>query len=150
VVCLDEHPEMIALRRRVRELEEELAEWRRRGERDEEEDTDTLERLLAWRAKLGPTGRGNSPAALSVLAYVLDRPGRLHRKWALAEQTPRRNEGSDPRIVDVYVCGLRHVLLKHYGDDVIRTVWGQGYRVEPDDAKALLSWLDGVQAAAAA
>jgi DNA-binding response OmpR family regulator len=149
VVNLDEHPEVVSLRRRVRELEEELAEWRRRGERAEGEDTDTLDRLLAWRAKLGP-GRGNSPAALSVLAYLLDHPGRLHRKWALAEQTPRRNEGSDNAHRRRLRVPAAPGLLKHYGDDVIRTVWGQGYKVEPADAAALLSWLDGVQAVAAA
>jgi DNA-binding response OmpR family regulator len=78
-----------------------------------------------------------SPALLTrhefdVLAYLVERSGRAISRQQLAERTLSAFEPADPRTVDTHVARVRKK-LGDAGASVV-TVWGIGYRFEPEGA----------------
>jgi two-component system, OmpR family, response regulator len=103
---------------------------------------DVPKRVIQWKkAVLDLDARTvtveGSPAALTrhefdVLAYLVERAGRAISRDQLAERTLGAFEPADPRTVDTHVARIR----KKLGDAgaSIVTVWGIGYRFEPESA----------------
>jgi hypothetical protein len=54
---------------------------------------------------------------------------------------PDAREITDPKMVDVMICKLRKKLVDKGFGNVIVTIWGGGYYVEPDRKAALLAHL---------
>lgn len=51
---------------------------------------------------------------------------------------PDNTDATDPKMVDVIICKLRQK-LRGFGYDVIQTLWGRGYFIEPADKRKLLT-----------
>lgn len=66
----------------------------------------------------------------TLLAYLVQRPGRAVSRSQLAEASAVLGEPALARTVDSHVARLRRKLGSAGG--VIATVWGVGYRFEPD------------------
>ncbi|TIS10680.1 MAG: winged helix-turn-helix domain-containing protein, partial [Mesorhizobium sp.] len=59
-------------------------------------------------------------------------PGRVYSKADLMDHIYGGEDEPEQKIIDVFVCKLRHKLLEmNDGLDVVRTVWGRGYQFEP-------------------
>jgi DNA-binding response OmpR family regulator len=69
---------------------------------------------------------------LSLLFYLLERPGRAISREQIAEDVLPTLDDPSGRTVDAHIARLR----KKLGDDASRvmTVWGIGYRFQPDAA----------------
>ncbi|APR81986.1 Phosphate regulon transcriptional regulatory protein PhoB (SphR) [Minicystis rosea] len=67
---------------------------------------------------------------LNLLVYLAERPGRAIARGALAEHVLLLQSEADGRTVDAHIARLR----KKLGSDGARivTVWGLGYRFEPE------------------
>ncbi len=70
--------------------------------------------------KLGPT-------EFRLLSTFMERPGRVWSREQLLDRVWGREVYVDTRTVDVHIGRLRKALLKHGGDDPVRTVRGAGY-----------------------
>jgi two-component system OmpR family response regulator len=71
-----------------------------------------------------------TPTELGILAYLVERRGRAVSRSVLAEQALASLDEPDARTVDSHVARLRKKLGS--GAAAIATVWGIGYRFEPD------------------
>jgi DNA-binding response OmpR family regulator len=70
-----------------------------------------------------------TPTEFAVLAFLVERRGRAVSRTVLAEQALASLEEPDARTVDSHVARLRRKLGA--GAAAIATVWGIGYRFEP-------------------
>ena len=70
--------------------------------------------------KLGPT-------EFRLLATFMERPGRVFSRDQLLDRVWGRDIYVDTRTVDVHIGRLRKALMKHGGEDPLRTVRGAGY-----------------------
>ncbi len=71
---------------------------------------------------------------LDVLLYLVERPGRAVTRETLAERALSGVDGPEPRTIDTHIARVRKKLGADGG--AIRTVWGIGYRFEPDGPSA--------------
>lgn len=71
-----------------------------------------------------------TPTEFSVLAFLVERRGRAISRRVLAEQALASFDEPDARTVDSHVARLRRKLGS--GAAAIATVWGIGYRFEPE------------------
>jgi two-component system OmpR family response regulator len=72
-----------------------------------------------------------TPTEFSILAFLVQRPGRPVSRRVLAEQALASLDEPDARTVDSHVARLRKKLGS--GAAAIITVWGIGYRFEPGE-----------------
>ncbi len=70
--------------------------------------------------KLGPT-------EYRLLTTFMEKPGRVWSREQLLDRVWGRDIYVDTRTVDVHIGRLRKALMKHGGDDPLRTVRGAGY-----------------------
>ena len=70
--------------------------------------------------KLGPT-------EFRLLATFMEKPGRVFSREQLLDRVWGRDIYVDTRTVDVHIGRLRKALMRHGGDDPLRTVRGTGY-----------------------
>lgn len=70
--------------------------------------------------KLGPT-------EYRLLSTFMEKPGRVWSREQLLDRVWGRDIYVDTRTVDVHIGRLRKALMKHGGDDPLRTVRGAGY-----------------------
>jgi two-component system OmpR family response regulator len=68
---------------------------------------------------------------LDVLAYLIERPGRAVSRAQLAERADTPFEDRDARTVDTHVARVRKKLGTRAAAAIV-TVWGIGYRFEPE------------------
>jgi two-component system phosphate regulon response regulator PhoB len=71
-----------------------------------------------------------SPIEFKLLRTLIERPGRVYSREQLLDQVWGQDINVEVRTVDVHVRRLRKVLNENGGDDLIRTVRGEGYAVE--------------------
>ncbi|RKH71223.1 DNA-binding response regulator [Corallococcus interemptor] len=69
---------------------------------------------------------------LDVLLYLVERPGRAVTREQIADQALPPNEERDTRTVDSHVARIRKKLGPAGAH--LRTVWGIGYRFDPEGA----------------
>lgn len=118
-----------SLRRRITELEDEVAEWRARAN---DNGADELGHILAINALYGLT---NSQAQiLWVMAQRLKvtHAALYHQIYGL-----RDDEGPDPNIIKVQLSKLRSKLRVTGLGDAIQTHWGIGYEMSADVARQI-------------
>ncbi|RUV17866.1 response regulator transcription factor [Mesorhizobium sp. M1A.F.Ca.IN.022.04.1.1] len=73
-----------------------------------------------------------APAEAKLLTTLALDPGRVYSKADLMDHIYGGEDEPEQKIIDVFVCKLRHKLLEmNDGLDVVRTVWGRGYQFEP-------------------
>lgn len=67
-----------------------------------------------------------------VFAALISSPGRVLTKEGIVSFLDTE---ADTKIIDVYVCRIRKVLLAELNVEAIHTVWGRGYlwRLPPTD-----------------
>lgn len=112
------------LQRQVRELREELAEWRLRGHQVTSLFATQVDGVRRhFRLEIG-TARA--------LLLLIKHAGVAVRRETLADAlSPGWNErGVDLQMVDVRICRLRKVLANHGLNRAVHTVWGFGYRLD--------------------
>ena len=76
--------------------------------------------------------RGNSelklgPTEFRLLSTFMEKPGRVFSREQLLDRVWGRDVFVDSRTVDVHIGRLRKALVRHGGDDPLRTVRGAGY-----------------------
>lgn len=138
----------VALQRQVRELQEELAEWRLR-ERAEAAVSDVrasdLTRRLVRALKVDTKYFG--PAEFRLLFALIEASPAIctrERLFSVICLEPESDVGLE--IVKVRVSRLRRMLREAGVDAVIETYWGQGYRLTTGAAATVKAWLDGLVA----
>ena len=67
------------------------------------------------------------PTEFRLLSTFMEKPGRVLSREQLLDRVWGRDIYVDTRTVDVHVGRLRKALMRHGGDDPIRTVRGAGY-----------------------
>jgi len=82
--------------------------------------------------RAGATEASLTRFEFDVLAYLVERPGRAVSRSQLAERTSPSASERDVRTVDTHVARIRKK-LGPAGAAAIVTVWGIGYRFDPDD-----------------
>lgn len=123
-VVLDVDPEVVALRRQVRELQEEIEEWKRRsaGLHGDDADEQEFEPPREWRL---------SRSEALVLRVLVERQKATRQLIAMAfEDRHNGHWEAETKIIDVFVCKMRHKLAS-FGV-TIETIWGEGYRLPPE------------------
>ena len=78
-----------------------------------------------------------TPCELRVLDMLLGARGGILGKERICEALHDGETDTDAGVLRVFVCRLRRKLSESGADDIIRTVWGVGYRVEAPSAAAL-------------
>lgn len=78
-----------------------------------------------------------TPCELRVLDMLLGARGGILGKERICEALHDGETDTDAGVLRVFVCRLRRKLAESGADDIIRTVWGVGYRVEAPSAAAL-------------
>ncbi|WP_137803409.1 hypothetical protein [Caulobacter sp. 3R27C2-B] len=139
-----------ALQRQVRELQEELAEWRASDQGDAAADT-------AWSAKVSAVlrlkriksvGRFVTPGDMRFLKALITAAPRPVSHDALLEASARY--GLEPRgdvKVNVVRASICRALLASQGfSDAIISVHAYGYEMPKAVAKQVQAWLDGLVA----
>ncbi len=107
------------LRRAGTALDEEVIEW-----------ADIEMDLGAHKVTRGGKNLHLSPIEFKLLRTLIERPGRVYSREQLLDQVWGQDINVEVRTVDVHVRRLRKVLNENGGDDLIRTVRGEGYAVE--------------------
>lgn len=133
----------VALQRQVRELQEELAEWRNR-DLDAYSALDVRVATLARRTSqlLKVESKSCGPADFRVLLAILERsPEICSRERLFAAASPGLESETSLEIVKVRIARLRRLLRLAGFVCVIETYWGQGYRIAPGAAESLTAWL---------
>jgi len=69
-----------------------------------------------------------------LLSYLVERPARAVSRAQLAERTLSAEEPPDPRTVDTHVARIRKKIGQEASMAIV-TVWGIGYRFEPESAR---------------
>jgi len=129
---------IVALQRQITELKGELEEWKRAAKvAYTGADSDAMLRAFnPW---------GLTKKEMTLLFAILRRRNGVSRdQIMLALYTGESvDEQPDIKIVDVFVCKLRRKLANPDNPayavpkDTIKTVWGRGYRVEPEGHKLI-------------
>lgn len=127
--------ELLKLRRRVTELEGEVAEWRRQAG-DRQQFIAGLDRVAKVRHALT---LGAPPAR--ILNALLDRSPKIVSKLALFDATGSDPDKVDVKVIDVHVCKLRSALGRAQLADTIETIWGTGYAINAAHAARIRAWL---------
>lgn len=118
-----------SLRRRITELEDEVAEWRARANDD---GSDQFAHILAINAIYGLT---NSQA--QILWIVAKRLKVTHAAIYHQLYGMRDDDGPDPNIIKVQLSKLRSKLSDTGLGDAIQTRWGMGYEMSADVARQI-------------
>lgn len=131
--------ELDVLRRRVRELEEELSEYARAehpGVCPGADAFDTADWQLRRRHRR-PTGQ-HAPdvGGVRLLLILMERPGHCFSYDFLLDHLAR-SEDVRSKIVQVYGVAARRILGLNGLDGALETVWGRGFRLTPDAAEKL-------------
>ncbi len=71
-----------------------------------------------------------TPCELRVLDMLLAARGAILGKERICEALHEGDSDAHASVLRVFVCRLRRKLMTSGADDIIRTVWGVGYRVE--------------------
>lgn len=121
---------------RVRELEEELAEYRRR---ETERDTD---QALLRRVREAKRTLGLPKMAAVILFEMAARPGHIFTREALRELSDPLGHG-DPamKVVDVQISRIRTALHAKGVVGAIETAWADGWLVRARGAAAIAALL---------
>jgi len=82
-------------------------------------------------ARLGEASAGLTRHELDVLSYLVERPGRAVSRAQLAEHAISSIDPCDARTIDTHVARIRKKLGPE-GAGAIVTVWGIGYRFDPE------------------
>ncbi len=69
---------------------------------------------------------------LSLIEYMLSRPGEVVSKRAILDHVWNYDFDGDPNIVEVYIRRLRNKIDRPFDRAAIETVRGSGYRIDPD------------------
>lgn len=83
----------------------------------------------AWR---GDTPIGLTAREMSLLDYLLRRPGQALTKREMLDHVWDYDFDGDPNIVEVYISRLRAKLDNPFDRRSIETIRGYGYRLDPD------------------
>jgi DNA-binding response OmpR family regulator len=75
-----------------------------------------------------------TPREFTLLEYLVRSPGRVCSKQEILEEVWGDLSPRDPNVVEVYVGYLRRKVDQPFGTNLVRTVRGQGYVVEEEDA----------------
>ena len=75
-----------------------------------------------------------TPCELRVLDMLLGARGGVLGKERICDALHDGETDTDAGVLRVFVCRLRRKLSESGADDIIRTVWGVGYRVEAPSA----------------
>lgn len=67
------------------------------------------------------------PTEFRLLSTLMEKPGRVWSREQLLDRVWGRDIYVDTRTVDVHIGRLRKALMRHGGDDPVRTVRGAGY-----------------------
>lgn len=86
-----------------------------------------------------PKALGLSPTLEAIAAMLLARAPNLVPHESLLVQI--WGEGGEKRTLEVHVCKLRKILLKH-GISIER-IWGRGYRLNAENAERLRAAIGG-------
>lgn len=121
--------EVIALRRQVRELTEELEEYRRGPMRDERS------QLRAFKARRALGVRAVCPMGTRMILTLIDRAPQIVSNWELHQVLSPRADETDPKVVQVIVSRARKGLRAH--GVTIDTAWGIGYSISRETAAKL-------------
>ncbi|WP_270935915.1 response regulator transcription factor [Falsiroseomonas oryzae] len=78
----------------------------------------------------------------AVLEMLMLRRGLLLTKEHFMSRLYGAEDGPDQRILDVFVCKLRHKLAAAGAAEIVRTVWGRGYVAEEPGPAALAAARD--------
>lgn len=77
-----------------------------------------------------------APAEAKLLTTLALDPNRVFSKADLMDHLYGGEDEPEQKIIDVFVCKLRHKLLEMNGGlDVVRTIWGRGYQFEAQGFK---------------
>lgn len=128
------------MRLRARELEEELAEYRRAENGVE---VDSLEQFK-WAAV--KTRFDVRPAEAKILVYLVAHAPMPVRKEVLLTVAGADLDEVEPKTVDVWICRLRKKLADAGMPGAICTVWGTGFRIDAAWARILRDDLEAVAA----
>ena len=126
-IVMSKDDEIVALRVRVRELEDEIAAWRE-FDRDDLSSAETWECIDALRRKLGVY-----PRHARLLMAMAASPGRILSKVALT-RAQGSYEDANIQSANVSIVLCRKSLSAHGFTSAIETVWGCGYRLTPEGA----------------
>lgn len=140
------------LRRQVRELQEELAEWRLRDHVAASATDVQIATLVRQAVKVLKVDlKYFGPAEFRVLLALLEASPNICRHMQLFTVAIRGVESdTNMEIVKVRISRLRRLLRGAGFVDVIETYWGQGYRIAPARASAIRAWLADLEAGARA
>lgn len=119
---IDKDAEIRRLNIRVRELQDEVDEWRRQGRQraqDAEEDADVGRAMRTFSV---------SRQRAMLLLHMLRRPGAAQSHEALRDVIVLGEATDGIKMVAVAVCKLRKPLARLGAS--IETVWGIGYRID--------------------
>ena len=86
----------------------------------------------ARRCSRGDTAVELTPREFSLLEFLMRRKGDVLSKREILEHVWDYDFDGDPNIVEVYVLHLRDKLDRPFGRNVVETVRGAGYRLDPD------------------
>lgn len=137
---LTDRERCLQLEARVAQLEEELAAWRGHDADDDRDEADALRLDAVKRALVRSVPakalNGQQALAARTLLLLLDRRGRLTTQAALAARISPTGDG-ELKVAQVAICRLRKALRHWKLADAVRTVWGQGYVLEPEAAERI-------------
>lgn len=128
-VVLDLDPDKVALQRRVRELEEEVAEWKRRaanGHGDAGDEAEAFEPPEAWRL---------TPSEALMLRVLCAHKVATRQAIGMAFEDWKPGWSANVKIIDVFAMKLRQRLAR-FGVEIV-TVWGQGWRLGDEHRRAV-------------
>lgn len=130
--------QIVALQRQITELKDELEEWKRAARvAYTGADSDTMLRAFnPWKL---------TTKEMTLLFSILRRRNGVSRDQIMVALYTGESVDAQPdiKIVDVFVCKLRRKLANpdnpQYAvpKDTIKTIWGRGYRVEPEGHKLI-------------
>lgn len=128
------------LRAELREVKEELEEWRLRGEKEVDD-----------RAALIQTALSATPQVSRVIDAMMDNPGRLIESHTLVDVLHYNGRGGDlpkygttdeGRLLKVIIFHARKTLERAGITSPIETIWGRGYSLSRDKAVELRAILE--------
>jgi len=124
--------ELERLRVRVRELEEELAEWEKFGEMDRNE------RIHQWRRSLGVL-----PQVAHVAMILCESPGRFKNTDDLHDAIVASEESQSRHVVSVAISRLKKRLRARGITDAVHNEYGHGYMITPEGARQVRALVEG-------
>ena len=84
----------------------------------------------------------NNPVAMTakefdVLRFIMMRKGEVLIQLALLSHLYQDTDQPDAKIIDVFICKVRKKLAHADTDNLIGTVWGEGYILEDSSGSGL-------------